>query len=337
MRRRKLLWLLAVVALAAVGLGLFLPELFSRNEPSPNSTRPQPTVDSNAAALGSAATSPGELRATLADMGRKSVEWNVFYMDDDGELDVDMLDAAAAQGVVHQVVTLEVWSLEDQDGVLRKIAEGAVDENLRSIASQMKTWQDSHRDTELIVRPLHEANLDSYPWGFGEGNANNNALEDFAPAWDRIWSVMHTEFPALKFFLCPHGFDTSYDWGVPASQVDYVGHDNYNWSQTTGEWYTPDALLTGTVQEIRKLYPDKPYVIGETGTSEPGPGVTGRSKAQWFTQLAEWMSGPAVDLGVIAVCYFNHGGSNDWRVYPRGEPGAEESRAAFRAAFARAP
>jgi beta-mannanase len=337
--RRPLPWIFAVLGLVAATV-VVLVLLPSGQSPPPGpspTSAPPPRVNTHAAAIGSAATSANELRQTLADMGRRSISWNVIYMSDDGQLETDVLDAAAAHGVVHEVVTLEFWSLEHQQGVLRSIAGGAVDANLRHIAQQMRAWQGQHPGVELILRPLHEANLDSYPWGFGDGNANGNVQEDFAPAWDRIWQVMHAEFPGLKFFFCPNGWGTTYDWGVPASEVDYVGHDNYNWSEASGEWHTPDDLLTGTVEKIRGIYPDKPYVIGETGTSEPGPGVTGQSKAQWFTDLARWMSGPAADLGVVAVCYFDHGGDDDWRVYPRGKPDALASRAAFRAAFADIP
>ena len=336
-KARSLLIAGAGLTAGVLGLVLLLPMAVSPHRAPPQRTAPQPTGDHDAAALGTAATSADELSTTLSDMGRRSISWNVIYVEDDGDVDVDTMDAAAERGVVHQVVTVEFWSLEHEQGVLRAIADGAVDQNLRRIARQLRAWQHRHPEAEVIVRPLHEANLGSYPWGFGEGNVNDNHQEDFAPAWDRIWTVMRAQFPALRFFLCPNGWGDSYDWGVPAGEIDYIGNDNYNWSQTSGDWVPPDVLLDGTITEIRKLYPDKPYVIGEVGTSEPGPGLTGHSKAEWFRQLAAWMKGPAVDLGVVAVCYFDHGGRNDWRIYPRGEPGAQESRDAFQRAFAIIP
>jgi beta-mannanase len=329
---RALLVALVASSVAAGVLALSLP-VVGDSDTRPRGDESLPTFDGDVV-LGTAATNAEEMDRTLADMGRTTIAWNVDYVWDDGDLDADTMDAAAARGVTHHVVTVEFWSLEHQEGLLREIAAGAVDENLRRLAEQMADWQSRHPEAEVIVRPLHEANLDSYPWGFGAGNVNGNRKEDLAPAWERIWRMMRDEFPALKFFLCPHGWSESYDWGVPSGQVDYVGHDAFNWSQTSGEWHPPDALLTATVERIRKLYPDKPYVVGEIGTSEPGPGVTGRSKAQWFQQLAAWMRGPAARLGVVAVCYFDHGGRNDWRIYPRGEPGAEASRDAFRRAFA---
>jgi beta-mannanase len=305
-------------------------------------TAPFP-APSNTVRLGTNATNALELDSTLAAMGRRTISWNVTYMADDAAVDIELLDAAAARGVRHFVITIEFWSLKGQHATLLNIARGAVDGNLRAIAQHLQAWQSRHPSVELIVRPLHEANLPSYPWGFGEMNKNGNVKEDFAPAWYRIWRVMRDEFPRLKFFLCPNGGDEeSYDWGVPPSRVDYVGHDLYNQSQRFGTWMTPGEVHDGTIRAIQQVYPGKPYVIAETATSEPGSGVTGFSKAEWFMQLASWMR-TAAARGVIAVCYFDHDKSHisdersDWRIHPVGRPGAEDSRQAFQENFADHP
>jgi len=340
--RPKIRW---IVALGALTLLLLFSELSSAPLPA-DRWKPQESTSSvrrEAPAIGAAATNSNELRATLADMGRSSVAWNVSYMSDDEQLYTDLLDASAALGVRHHVITVEFWSLKGQKGVLRKIAEGAVDGYLRNIASQMQAWHAEHPESELIVRPLHEANYRSYPWGFAPGNSNDNREEDFAPAWARIWRVMHTVFPELKFFLCPNGGDASsfYDWGVPTEQVDYVGHDLYNRSQQYGGWTAPAELHDDTIRAIRHVYPDKPYVIAETGTSDPGDGAEEGSKAEWLKELAQWMDGPASALGVVAVCYFDHDTTtedgNDWRIYPVGKPGAEVSLRVSQAVFAHFP
>lgn len=293
-------------------------------------------------ALGTDATNAAELRSTLAAMGRKSLTWNVTFMSDDQPLDDVLLDASAAVGVRHNVVTLEIWSLQNQTDVLKKIAAGAVDDHLVTIAGQMRQWLHRHPGSELIVRPLHEADITAYPWGFAAGNTHGNQMTDFAPAWSHVWHVMRAVAPELKFFLCPNGADGySYNWGVPLSQVDYVGHDLFNRSQDGFAWQSPGQLHDSTIWGIREVYPGKPYVIAETATSEPGPGVTGHSKAQWFRDLAAWMKGSAARDGLVAVCYFDHDKPgeevDDWRIYPAGKPGAEESRQAFRRAFAGFP
>lgn len=327
--------LVVLAALAALAAALAWP----RGTPPPrtSSLPPRPV-------LGTDATNPDQLDATLAAMGRSSIAWNVTYMSDDAPLDTAFLDHAAARGVRYQVITVEFWSLDGEKRVLRRIADGEVDAHLRALAEQMRDWQRGHPGSELIVRPLHEANLATYPWGFDAGNAAGNRESDFAPAWHRIWQVMRAEFPGLKFFLCPNGGDdASYDWGVPAREVDYVGDDRYNRSQEMGGWLTPAQVHDDTVRAIQQVYPGKPYVIAETATSEPGPGVQGHSKAEWFGELAQWMNGQARSFGIVAVCYFDHdksaeaGNGNDWRIYPRGRPGAEASRRAFQAHFADAP
>lgn len=332
-RYRRLRWTVVPLALAALGAAVALI-VWPGAGPAP-SLPPRPV-------LGTDATNPDQLQATLADMGRQSISWNVTYMSDDAPLDTTFLDYAASRGVRYQVVTVEFWSLEDKTHVLQRIADGEVDANLRALAQQMRDWQQAHPGSQLIVRPLHEANLATYPWGFDGGNTAGNREQDFAPAWHRIWRVMRGEFPGLKFFLCPNGGDdASYDWGVPAREVDYVGDDRYNRSQEMGGWLTPAQVHDDTVLAIQAVYPGKPYVIAETATSEPGQDAQGHSKADWFVQLAQWMNGPARTFGIVAVCYFDHDKSgdsgNDWRVYPRGRPGAEASRRTFQAQFADFP
>jgi hypothetical protein len=340
-RPRGIPWIAALIAVPVVAVALALWFLLpqSHETSGASTTGVGAPGTSVPPALGADATNVGQLRDMLADMGRQSVTWNVSYMSDDDQVNVDLLDETEALGVRHHVVTLEFWSLRDQDQVLQAIAHGAVDNHLRGIAHDMAGWQQQHPQSELIVRPLHEANLMTYPWSFADGNGHDNQQEDFAPAWHQIWQVMRQENPQLKFLLSPNGGDvSSYDWGVPATEVDYVGHDRYNRSEENRSWATPEQVHDGTIQSIQRVYPGKPYVIAETGTSDPGPGSTGHSKAEWFQQLATWMKGPAAQYGVVAVCYFDYDKSgqngNDWRIYPEGKPGAEAARQAFQVAFA---
>jgi len=340
-RSRRGPWIVALIAAPVLVVALVLWFVLAR---SPEDAGPTaaPTAGPGVSmppALGADATNEGQLQQMLADMGRESVSWNVSYMSDTDQVNVDLLDEQEALGVRHHVITLEMWSLQHEDQILQAIAHGALDNHLRGIAHDLGTWQQQHPESEVIIRPLHEANLATYPWSFADGNGHDNHLEDFAPAWHEIWQVMRQENPQLKFFLSPNGGDvSSYDWGVPATEVDYVGHDRYNRSEEFANWATPQQVHDATIQSIQRVYPGKPYVIAETGTSDPGPGVTGHSKAEWFQQLAEWMKGPAAQYGVVAVCYFDYDKSgengNDWRIYPEGKPGAEATRQAFQEAFA---
>jgi hypothetical protein len=340
--RNRSRWVLggAAAAVAVVAAAVIAVTITGREAPLP-APPPAPATPVAVPALGTDATSVDQLNATLTDMGRRSISWNVTYMSDDAQVDRKLLDAAADRGVTHYVITLEFWSLQREDHVLGRIENGEVDNHLRGIAGDLRTWQQKHPGTEIIIRPLHEANLPSYPWSFAAGNGHLNNESEFAPAWHHIWSVMRNQNPQLKFFLCPNGGDSGYSWGVPPAEVDYVGADRYNRSQESGDWHTPAEVHDQTIEQIQALYPGKPYVIAETGTSEPGQGVTGHSKAEWFTQLAEWMKGPATtQFHLTAVCYFDHdkseqaGNGNDWRIYPQGQPDAEASRSAFKSAFA---
>jgi len=123
-------------------------------------------------------------------------------------------------------------------------------------------------------------------------------------------------------------------WYPGDQNVDYVGHDAYNRSQELGGWQWPTEVHSGTIAAIRSVAPTKPYIIGETGTSEPAAGLdSGSTKANWFTKLGEWMH-TLGSLNVVAVCYFDYNKpKNDWRIYPYETPGADVNVAAFRDAM----
>ncbi len=286
-------------------------------------------------ALGTNADNPQLLDDTLKDMGRTTITWNVSYMRDTDPLDTEMLNAELKRGVKHHIVTLEFM-----DRSLSYIVDHKGDADLQRIAKEMRNWlavaQLQDPQQEIIVRPLHEANGDWYSWGFLH-KTNRNTTQQYKQAWWHIRGVMDTMTPQLKWFWCPNrivdGQPPFAEWYPGNENVDYVGHDAYNRSQEAGGWQWPEDVHNATIAAIQRVAPTKPYIVGETATSEPTAGLPAdNTKANWFARFGTWMRTLGVK-NVVAVCYLDYiKPKNDWRIFPTSAPTAEDAVAAFRAA-----
>jgi hypothetical protein len=228
--------------------------------------------------------------------------------------------------------------------VLRRIAAGELDGQLRRLAGEMRSWAALHPQVELILRPLHEADGGPswrYPWCFG-GGYRGNTMADFRPAWWHTRAVVRSVMPGLAFAWSPNGVPSSVTgrlrvWSPGNNNMEYVAPDYYNRSQSDGGWRTPAQLWGHTLREIRSfVHVSKPIVITETATSEPHPGLVGRhSKVEWYGQFGQWLRTDAAAANVAGVCVFDRdrsgdnagGNGNDWRF---GATAA--NRDAFRAA-----
>jgi len=309
---------------------------------SPSAAAILPPVSGPPPAIGIASSSVKGFTATLGDMERKRVAWNTSYMSLKQQVDTDLLDAAAKRGVKYHIITLELigfnlHDVTDNDGVGQKI-----DQHLDRIAFDLGAWHSQHPDNEIIIRPLHEANGNWYPWGFGTkgGKPNNgNSIDKFKMAWWHIRGRMVSSFEGLKFFWCPNGLlgdDVPFSSWYPGDKnVDYVGFDKYNHlSEAQTSWQDPTTSFQPTLNALRAAAPGKPVIIGETGTRNADISRDGsHTKAEWFTQLDAWRCDIATRYGVVALIYFNfdktadHG--NDWRIFPKGQPDAKASQQAF--------
>lgn len=285
-------------------------------------------------ALGTCANTIEEYDATRAAAGHP-LTWDVMYQRTAEDFDVATATALADRGVTHLVLTLEMWLTGDY--VLRRIAAGEHDDNLRRIGAQAQAWARRHPWVEVLLRPLHEANGDWYPWCFGNGK-RRNAMADFQPAWWHLHRVWREVAPGVELAWSPNGVptsgpDTLARWYPGNDHAAIVMPDYYNRSQSDGGWRQPEQLWDRTLRELRSFVPmDKPIVIGETATSEPGRGAGTHDKVEWMGDLRAWLWGPARDSHVEAMCWFDRDLSatknrNDWRFGT-----TRESRDAFRAA-----
>lgn len=284
--------------------------------------------------VGTCANTVEEYDATRAAAAHP-LSWNVMYQRTGEDLDVATASGLAHRGVTHLVITLEMWLTGDY--VLRRIAAGEHDANLLWIGAQAQAWARAHPWVDVMLRPLHEANGDWYPWCFG-GGARRNAMDDFRPAWWHLHRVWASVAPDVHLAWSPNGVptsgpDTLAQWYPGNDHAFRVMPDYYNRSQSDGGWRRPEQLWDRTLTELRSFVPmDKPIVIGETATSEPGRGAGTHDKAEWMGDLRAWLWGPARDLHVEAVCWFDRDLShttngNDWRIAT-----SQASRDAFRAA-----
>lgn len=284
--------------------------------------------------IGTCANTVEEYDATRAAAAHP-LTWDVMYQRTAEDFDVATATALAARGVTHIVLTLEMWLSGDY--VLQRVAAGEHDANLHRVGAQMQAWARSHPWVDVMLRPLHEANGDWYPWCFGNGK-RRNAMADFRPAWWHLHRVWAAVAPDVHLAWSPNivptsGPDTLAQWYPGNDHAFRVMPDGYNRSQSDGGWRTPEQLWDRTLRELRSFVPmDKPIVIGETATSEPGRNAGTHDKAEWMGDLGLWLRGPARDRHVEALCWFDRDLSattnrNDWRADT-----SRESRDAFRAA-----
>lgn len=291
--------------------------------------------------IGSMSQTNSQYDKTISDMKRSRLAWNVRFQTIGQDFDATANDGLTARGVTRLVTSLASHDTLDQ------INSGVQDADITRFAKQMHTWQAANPGRLLIIRPLWEMNGNWSSYAYGGGH-NGNTVAKYKLAWRRIRALMRRQFPSLPFLWCPNallGGRTSYatDY-VGNTQTEYVGFDSYNHSQTTGTWKTPDQVLTASVKALRAVT-GKDIEITESATSEPYPGLTGVSKAKWFTQLGYWLKHVNYNVStgrVGAYCYNNAhsivgGKDNDYLIYDTTLSSGSASRSAWVTAMAGLP
>ena len=294
--------------------------------------------------VGSMSQTKAQYQQTLSDMGRSRLYWNTYFQTVGQHLNTWAYDYQAAHGVTRIIVTLSFPSTLDY------INSGMYDSVVRGFAAEMRTWQKANSGVRLFIRPLHEANTDWYAYGYYKRH-NGNTVAKYQRAWRRIRSTMRSVFPTLPFVWTPnilYGGQTTYNNDyVGNAYTEYVGFDGYNHSQTTKTWKTPAQVYGPSLRAVRAIpgITDKLIVIAEGATSEPYPGLTGVSKAQWFTQLGYWLrhSNDGVTRNHVGPYCYNDahsivgGMDNDYRIYDSSLASGIASRNAWRAAMSAIP
>jgi mannan endo-1,4-beta-mannosidase len=187
---------------------------------------------------------------------------------------------------------------------LSDLISGAYDGYIRSFATQAKAW--GH---PFFLRFDWEMNGDWFPWGEG---VNGNQPGEFAAAWRHVHDIF-TSVGATNatWVWCPYvNRNANLASLYPGDQyVDWTCLDGYNWGTNPSlprSWESFRELFGPTYQDVEKIAPRKPMVIGETASTEYGG-----SKSAWIQEMFKELPGEFPN--VRGLLWFEASGNGmDW-------------------------
>jgi hypothetical protein len=201
---------------------------------------------------------------------------------------------------------------------LAALAAGAYDTYIRGWASAAASW--GH---PFFLRFNWEMNGNWFPWGAG---ANGNSAEDYIAAWRHVHDIFASAGATnVTWVWCPN-VDSSSSLTPLASlypgdsYVDWTCLDGYNGADP---WTSFSELFSSSYAEITgAIAPDKPMIVGETGSTEAGG-----SKAAWIAAALSAL--PSEFPRIRGLLWFDKvesgpGGHSDWPI-----ESSSESLAAF--------
>jgi hypothetical protein len=210
----------------------------------------------------------------------------------------------------------------DPDGVtLKEIIEGKKDTSLKTWAQAVKNY--GH---PFFFRWAWEMNGTWFQWG--KESASNPAL--YKEAWWHLHDLVEEAGATnVTWVWCPnilHTGGTSLSSLYPGDEyVDWTCMDGYNFGTNPAQpdtWKSFSTVISATYNELLSISPNKPIMIGETGSSEYGG-----NKANWITDAFATQL-PTNFPKVKAVVWFNkYENGKDWPI---------ESSTAAETAFANA-
>jgi Glycosyl hydrolase family 26 len=190
----------------------------------------------------------------------------------------------------------------DPEFQLADVTAGDHDEYIEHFAEAAAAW--GH---PFFLRFDWEMNGNWFPWGEG---ANGNQPGQFVAAWRHV----HDLFAAAgatnaTWVWCPfvnpnHSPNIAADTAsfYPGDEyVDWTCLDGYNWGShpaNNQSWRTFSYLFGPTYDEVERIAPSKPMLIGETASSE-----VGGSKAQWIEEMFAGL--PARFPALRGLLYFD--------------------------------
>jgi beta-mannanase len=211
-----------------------------------------------------------------------------------------------ARGAV-PLISWEPWDSwrggSDQPAyALARIADGDHDALIDHWAAQVAAYR-----RPVMLRFAAEMNGDWLPWSTG---VNGNRAGDYVAAWRNVRARFRRAGATNAIWVWNP--IAEYDGATPLGslfpgedEVDWVAVDGYNWGATRAwGWQSYDDVLAPTVEALRRLAPDRPVMIAETGCAPD------RRKAAWVTETL----GAARRAGVAAVVWFEFDKETDWRL-----------------------
>ncbi len=198
-------------------------------------------------------------------------------------------------------VCLELW-----DTRLADVAAGARDDFFRRWFDGAGTYPG-----RVLVRLVHEANGDWYPWSVAHGGDAATSTRQWQDAWRQIVGIARgQEASDVAFAFCANTEDVG---GVPAEAcwpgaewVDVVGVDGYDrgWDAAGRPQVTAEQVVEPMYRRLTALHPTAEFVVGEIGCAA-GPG-----KAAWHEALYRSRRFPRL----TRVAFFSEDEEQDWRL-----------------------
>jgi mannan endo-1,4-beta-mannosidase len=213
----------------------------------------------------------------------------------------------------HGAIPMISWTPEGGDPgrwQLADIIRGDHDAYIRQFATDAKNW-----GYPFFLRIMHEMNGSwGYPW---QETQNGNQRGEFVEAWRHIIDIFNSVgVTNASYVWCPNIDYPSTTNPTFASlypgdaYVDWTCLDGYNWGTTRSSgWQSFDTVYNYSYNEVLKVAPSKPMMIGEWGSVEQGG-----SKADWFTDALKTQL-PSRYPKIRAAVYFNWPFDGvDWRI-----------------------
>jgi mannan endo-1,4-beta-mannosidase len=192
---------------------------------------------------------------------------------------------------------------------LSNIVNGSLDGYIRSFATSAKRW--GH---PFFLRFDWEMNGNWFPWG---DTTNNNSPAEEVAAWRHVYDIFDSVGAKnVTWVWCPNieGRSGARDLSsiYPGNAyVNWTCLDGYTWGTTgtglaTGGWKSFTQLYASSYDELKRLAPHKPVMVGEFAST-----ATGGSKSAWIRNALSVI--PARFHNIRAISYFDEYASGmDW-------------------------
>lgn len=201
---------------------------------------------------------------------------------------------ASTLNVVQNAGALNLIDIDTGTTSLRSIASGSEDAALTTWAQQAKAY--GH---PFFLRLNWEMNGGWFSWGTTSSNQNTPA--DYVAAWRHIHDIFAAQGASNATWVwCPN---LEYSGSVPYAElypgnayVDWTCLDGYNENANSASF---SSLFTQSYNDLLKIAPTKPVMIGEVGSLEYGAGV----KASWISSMLSEL--PTNFPQIKAMVWFN--------------------------------
>lgn len=209
------------------------------------------------------------------------------------------------------------------DATAAEIAAGYQDAALVNWIGHVYEWLARGEGRRLTIAPLQEMNGVWTPYGCYESDGQVVAEHSaYREAFRRVHALITDQLdPALVQVAWAPNNESSFGCGTladfyPGSEyVDVVGLSAFNFGDAPvgGWWRAPGELITPAADALRRLAPDKPYVLAQTGSSD-----VGGDKAQWIVDLYSVVDRDPNLVGLIwfDLDKFEVGTDMDWELRP---------------------